>query len=95
MAKEGSSNVLVDGISLHVEDHGSGKPVVLPHGCSPLSRCVTDACRSERSCCGRRVVQKEQQTAVNAKVPTIARAKEAPVLWFKQKLLSKPSINLQ
>ena len=27
--------------------------------------------------------------AVNAKVPTIARAKEAPVLWFEQKLLSK------
>jgi hypothetical protein len=24
-----------------------------------------------------------------AKVPTIARAKEAPVLWFEQKLLSK------
>jgi hypothetical protein len=36
-----------NGISLHVEDHGSGKPVVLLHGCSPLSRCVTDACRSE------------------------------------------------
>ena len=27
--------------------------------------------------------------AVNAKVPTIARVKEAPVLWFEQKLLSK------
>ena len=27
--------------------------------------------------------------AVNAKVPTIARAKEAPVLWFEQKLFSK------
>jgi len=27
--------------------------------------------------------------AVNAKVPTIARAKEAPVLWFEQKLLAK------
>ncbi len=25
-----------NGISLHVEDHGSGKPVVLLHGCSPL-----------------------------------------------------------
>jgi hypothetical protein len=36
-----------NGISLHVEDHGSGKPVVLLHGCSPLSRCVTDACRLE------------------------------------------------
>ena len=36
-----------NGISLHVEDHGSGKLVVLLHGCSPLSRCVTDACRSE------------------------------------------------
>ena len=32
-AKEGSSNVLrVNGISLHVEDHGSGKPVLLLHG---------------------------------------------------------------
>ena len=36
-----------NGISLHVEDHGSGKLVVLLHGCSPLSRCVTDACRLE------------------------------------------------
>jgi hypothetical protein len=24
-----------NGISLHVEDHGSGKPMVLLHGCSP------------------------------------------------------------
>jgi len=32
-AKEGSSSVLrVNGISLHVEDHGSGKPVLLLHG---------------------------------------------------------------
>ena len=32
-AKEGSSNVLqVNGISLHVEDHGIGKPVLLLHG---------------------------------------------------------------
>ena len=36
-----------NGISLHVEDHSSGKPVVSLHGCSALSRCVTDACRSE------------------------------------------------
>jgi hypothetical protein len=43
MAKEGSSNVLVNGISIHVEDHGSGKPVVLLQGYSPLSRWVTDA----------------------------------------------------
>ena len=28
-----------NGIFLHVEDHGSGQPVVLLHGCSPLSRC--------------------------------------------------------
>ena len=28
-----------NGISLHVEDHGSGKPVVLLHGCSPLATC--------------------------------------------------------
>ena len=28
-----------NGISLHVEDHGSGKAVVLLHGCSPLSPC--------------------------------------------------------
>jgi pimeloyl-ACP methyl ester carboxylesterase len=32
VAKEGGSNVLVNSISLHVEDHGSGKPVVLLHG---------------------------------------------------------------
>src|SRR2546426_3308724 len=33
IAKEGSSNVLrVNGISLHVEDHGSGKPALLLHG---------------------------------------------------------------
>src|SRR5690242_8567598 len=32
-AKEGSSSVLrVNGISLHVEDRGSGKPVLLLHG---------------------------------------------------------------
>jgi pimeloyl-ACP methyl ester carboxylesterase len=32
-AKEGSSSVLrVNGISLHVEDHGNGKPVLLLHG---------------------------------------------------------------
>ena len=32
-AKEGSSSVpRVNGISLHVEDHGSGKPVLLLHG---------------------------------------------------------------
>ena len=32
-AKEGSSSVLrVNGISLHVEDHGCGKPVLLLHG---------------------------------------------------------------
>ena len=33
--------------------------------------------------------------AVNAKVPTIERAKEAPVLWFEQKLVQRLSINLQ
>jgi pimeloyl-ACP methyl ester carboxylesterase len=33
IAKEGSSNVLrVNGISLHVEDHNGGKPVLLLHG---------------------------------------------------------------
>jgi pimeloyl-ACP methyl ester carboxylesterase len=33
LAKEGSPNVLqVNGISLHVEDHGRGKPVLLLHG---------------------------------------------------------------
>jgi len=43
-SEEGRSNVFQpNGFPFMYRATASGKPVVLLHGCSPLSRCVTDA----------------------------------------------------
>ena len=86
-----------NGISLRVEDHGSGKLVVLLHGCSPLSRCVTDA-DELREHARRRLA--DLKSAGQNRVPaelaerrhredTRARTEIASVTWFT--LRSKPS----